>query len=78
MLAPHAQRDNVIIALPFSYTDDQLASGLYSASAAMILSLCCLLVNAIGFFFGFSTFDISMSIFRACRPIPCRSCGLAC
>ena len=61
------QRDNVIVSLPFSYREEDFGRGLRSARAALIYCFCCQVVNAFGFFGGFSTFHLPMSLFRAPR-----------
>lgn len=62
----HFQRDNVIVSLPFHYDADELDRRIWSARAAMYVTMACLVLNAFSFFGGFSTFDIGMSLFRAC------------
>ena len=65
LLALYAIRDNCIVALPYYYEQSELDERVDSARAALILCFCVLAINAVGFFGGFSTFDLPMSIFRA-------------
>ena len=63
-----AQHDNVIVALPFHYTQAAYDATYYSAEASIIFCMCCLAVNVIGFFGGFTTFNLPLAVFRAHLP----------
>ena len=68
-----AQRDNVIVSLPYDYVQGDLDSRTLSARTAMYVLMACLAVNSVSFFGGFSTFDVAIGLFRArtsCRCAP--------
>ena len=75
LLTVYAIRDNVIVALPYHYQQSELEDGLRSARAAIVVCVCVLFINSIGFLGGFSTFDLPASIFREAHKhthMPCR------
>ena len=65
MVGARAQRDNVIVSLPLHYETADLESLMWIARAAIYTVMGCLAVNAVSFLGGFSTFDTSLSLFRA-------------
>lgn len=77
LLALYAVRDNVIVALPFRYDQQDFDDKEHSARIALLVGMGIMFVNAVGFFGGFSTFDLPMSIFRAPRSSAAQSCLLA-
>lgn len=54
----------MVVALPFQYTSAQMDAGLVSARSALWLMIAFIAVNAISFFFGFSTFERTLSLFH--------------
>ena len=60
-----AQRDNVVVSLPFHYAQAELEHRMWIARIAMYMLMACLLVNSVSFFGGFTTFDTPLSLFRA-------------
>ena len=64
LLCLHAVHDNVLVALPFQYDNVSMENGAWSARSATYVTFACLLVNAISFFGGFTTFDTTLSLFH--------------
>ena len=64
LLCLYAVRDNVLVALPFTYDAVSMENGLWSARFATYVTFAVLLVNAISLFGGFSTFDTALSLFH--------------
>ena len=59
------QRDNVIVALPYDYSQGAMENHLFAARAFVIVIMAVIAVNAVGFFGGFSLFSVPASLFRA-------------
>ena len=67
LLCLYAVRDNVLVALPFTYDAVSMENGLWSARPHDV-TFAVLLVNAISLFGGFSTFDTALSLFHLTFP----------
>ena len=57
-----AQRDNVVVSLPFHYAQAELEHRMWIARIAMYMLMACLLVNSVSFFGGFTMFDEALGL----------------
>lgn len=66
LLVFFSYRDNIVVSLRFDYTDAEYNGANSSMLAAIVLTFICLALQAVGFFGGFTMFDVSLALLHCC------------